>query len=132
GEWSKTIRSWTLPGIPESIQVTSTSTSNTLTWNPVRGATGYDIEIQGNSVNVGSSPTFTDTDVNSNTQRTYRVRAKNSSGAGKWTDIIAKTTLPDIPQNLYGIPKDTQIILMWDSVAGAREYELEIDDQTII
>lgn len=131
GEWTDVMNKWTLPDIPQNIQITSTSTSNTLVWDEVRGAIGYDVEVYGNPVDTGSLTTYTDADINTNTQRTYRIRAKNSSGFGKWTDIVAKTTLPDTPQNLDGIAMDTTIKVLWDSVAGAKTYELEMDGQLI-
>jgi len=71
------------------------------------------------------------TGLNPNLQQTYRVRAKNASGAGKWSAIAAGTTLPGIPANLNATASEDSIILGWDHVAGATAYDVEADGNII-
>lgn len=127
GQWSTLEEKWTLPDIPQNIRLTSTSDMVAVEWDEVRGATGYDIEVYNTIVDNGSSTSYTEEGVNPNTQRTYRVRAKNSSGAGKWSQIVAISTLPGIPTNLVAEATDTTISVSWDPVSGATSYDLEVD-----
>lgn len=131
GDWSVRIQKPTLPGIPENIAAASTSKSITVTWNSVQGASGYDIEIYGAAVDIGLSTTYTHTGLAPNMQISYRVRAKNASGTGMWSNYIAKTTLPGEPKNLKAVAKDTSILVSWDEVAGATGYDIEIDGTTV-
>ncbi|HWR60946.1 MAG TPA: hypothetical protein VN580_05005, partial [Clostridia bacterium] len=100
GDWSELRTKYTSPDIPRNITAASTGYGITLTWDAVEAAAGYDVEVQGSSVDNGNSTTYTHTDLDSNTQRTYRVRAKNEHGLGDWSGIIAKTTLSGVPVNL--------------------------------
>lgn len=127
GEWSPVLRYWTLPAIPQSIQVASTSNSVTLEWDPVTGATGYEIQAYDTIIDNGASTRYVDAGINPNTQHTYRVRAKNSSGSGKWSELIVKTALPGVPANLRGTAYDTSISVEWDPVSGSIGYDLEIN-----
>ncbi|CAG7658647.1 hypothetical protein PAECIP111802_07110 [Paenibacillus allorhizosphaerae] len=131
GDWSEWGRKWTLPGLPEGIIATAISTSVTVEWLPVRGATGYDIETAGTIIDNGNVTSYQETDLNPNTQHVYKIRAKNSSGVGKWSSVIAKSTLTGTPANLHGEATETSIQLYWDAVAGATGYELQIDGTTI-
>ncbi len=127
GEWTDIQAKWTLPDIPQNVQTSATSESITLSWDDVRGATGYDIEVYNTIIDNGNQTSFTENELNPNTQRTYRVRAKNSSGAGKWTPIIAEITLPGVPDNLSAEATDTSITVTWDPSSGATAYDLEVD-----
>lgn len=132
GDWTDPIEIWTLPDIPQNISASGKGNSISLSWDSVIGATGYDVEVQGAPVDNGLSTTFMQTDLDSNLQQTYRVRAKNSSGAGKWSGIIAKSTLPSIPSNLKYTSTDTGIRIAWDASAGADGYDVEIDGESVI
>lgn len=127
GEWAIPLTKWTLPDVPGPIEASSTSSEITLVWPDVRGATGYDIETNNTIIDNGSSTTYVDQALNPNTQRTYKVRAKNASGVGKWSPIIAKVTLPGASGALHTIETDTSISVSWDAVAGADSYDLEVD-----
>lgn len=130
GDWSQLEERWTLPGVPENIKLNSTSNSITLTWDEVRGGTSYEIETDNTIVNVGLDTTYTEDNLNPNLQRTFRIRAVNSSGAGKWSEIIAKTTLPGPVNGFEAKAASDRIELEWNAVSGATWYELEIDGKT--
>jgi chitodextrinase len=127
GDWTTLHQKWTLPDIPQNIQTSSTSTTITLIWDDVRGATGYDVEVYNTTIDNNNETTFTEDSLNPNSQRTYRIRAKNSSGPGKWSSVIAETTLPGVPENLQTTATDTLITVSWDPAAGATLYDLEVD-----
>ncbi len=132
GEWSEIYEIWTLPDAPGLITTTSTKSTITLSWDPVKGASGYDVEVYGSPEDNLNSTTYTQYDLQSNSQRTYRVRAKNSSGAGQWSELVVESTLPDSDLNLQVQGTDNEIKVTWDAQAGATSYELEKDGSQVI
>ncbi len=131
GKWSGEEIIWTLPDIPQNVFIIPSSTSLTVFWDEVRGATGYELEIFDTVVDNGRAMEYLHDGLNPNTQYIYRVRAKNSSGSGKWSPTAAKTTLTDMPRNITTSATDTSIEITWDSVAGAIGYEIEIDESVV-
>lgn len=131
GGWSALQEVWTLPGVPDHISLQSTSDSIRLDWDEVRGAVSYEIETDNTIINVGSELSYIEEDLNANIQRTFRIRAVNSSGPGIWTNLFAKTTLPGMVGGLKATPSDRAILVDWDAVSGAEWYELEVDGQII-
>ncbi|WP_248930455.1 fibronectin type III domain-containing protein [Paenibacillus hamazuiensis] len=131
GDWTSPVSKWTLPGIPEDIVLSSTSDTITLKWSAVRGATGYDIEAYDTVMDNADSTEYTESGLTPNSQHTYRVRAKNSSGAGKWSAVAAETTLPGVPGGVTGTATDTSVAVTWDAIAGASGYDIEIDGDLV-
>ncbi|MBX7328194.1 discoidin domain-containing protein [Clostridium chauvoei] len=82
---------------PESIK---------LEWDNVEGATSYDVEIDGvifKNININS---YIDTELNFDTEYSYRVRAVNNDGYSKWSEKIIVRTALDPHRN---VPKDMTI-----------------------
>lgn len=131
GDWSQSLIKWTIPDVPKNLSTSTTGSSITINWDNVTGATGYDVEIYNNSVYVGNVTKYTHGNLNPNTQNAYRVRAKNSSGDGKWSETIAETTLPDIPKGISSSTTSGAIFIEWDAVSGAVGYDVEIDKNLI-
>lgn len=131
GKWSSELTIWTLPDVPQNIFITPASTSLTVAWDEVRGATGYELEIFDTVIDNGTSIEYLHGGLSPNTQYIYRVRAKNPSGIGKWSSVIAKTTLPDRPNNITTSATDTTITVTWDAVAGVTGYDIEIDESLV-
>ncbi|GFN32162.1 hypothetical protein PCURB6_24220 [Paenibacillus curdlanolyticus] len=127
GDWSVLHEVWTLPGVPGPIRLQSTSDSIVLDWDPVRGAVFYEIEADNSIIDNGAAVTYTESNLNPNLQRSFRVRAVNSSGPGKWSEVVAKATLPGVPGALKAVATDVSVSVSWDPVSGAKWYELEID-----
>lgn len=127
GDWTPLEAKWTLPGVPENIRLQATSDSIRLEWDKVRGAVSYEIETDNTIVNNGSSSIYTEENLNPNLQRTFRIRAINTSGTGKWSELVAKSTLPGTAGALYAAATDTSIRVTWDAVSGAQWYDLEVD-----
>lgn len=127
GRWCDAYTIWTLPDIPQNIITQPSSNAIKIMWDPVTGATGYDIEIYGAVVDVGAQEWYIHEGINPNNQQTYRIRAKNSSGEGDWSSYTAETTLPGIPSYIRTEAGDKQIDIYWDAIPGALTYDLEAD-----
>lgn len=105
-------------------------TSISVMWNKIDGATSYDVEADGAVTSNVNALTYTSKGLLAGTKHTYRVRANNSSGAGDWGSVFTVSTLPQgpvIPSNVVSSSNMTSILISWDKVAGAEEYEIEVD-----
>ncbi|WP_168736015.1 fibronectin type III domain-containing protein, partial [Cohnella fermenti] len=74
------------------VEAFATNNSIELRWDKVNGATGYDIEIDGDAVVEGTGSSYTHSELSSGTSHMYRVRAKNETGVTAWSDAIVKST----------------------------------------
>lgn len=122
---------WTLPGIPQNVSASATDVAINLTWDPVLGATGYEVEIDSDPTNIadnGNSTTFTHGALPSNSTHTYEVRARNSSGSGAWCLPIIKTTMLNTPQDVRSTVTSSSMTVSWNQVANATGYEVKIGD----
>ena len=109
-------------------------TSIVLMWKKLEGAASYEVEADGVVTSNIQTASFNVTGLTSGTQHTYRVRAQNSSGAGEWSLEFKISTLPEgpaIPSNVATSSNMTSILVSWDKVAGATEYEIEADGRVI-
>jgi hypothetical protein len=131
GEWTQAIRYWTLPAVPQNIHLTSTSHTIALDWEEVTGATGYEIEVNNDIVDNGNAIRYQESNLNPNMPKTFRVRAKNSSGVGKWSPLLVKSTIVAVPTNLQSQAADISALISWDAVSGAAGYDLEVDGVVI-
>lgn len=105
-------------------------TSISVMWNKIDGATSYDVEADGAVTSNVNALTYTSKGLLAGTKHTYRVRANNSSGAGDWGSVFTVSTLPQgpvIPSNVVSSSNMTSILISWDKVTGAEEYEIEVD-----
>lgn len=135
-QWSEERTKDTLNTPPTASQVLNGEadiTSITLTWNSVTNATGYDLEADGKIKNVEKATTYTHTGLEPNTTHNYRIRARNSGGKSEWSNILTISTqaIPaNVPQNLRASETEDTILIQWDTVGGATDYDLQIDDST--
>ncbi len=110
-------------------------TSIAVMWNPIEGAESYDVEVDGVITSNVTGSSYNSTGLVPGTQHKYRVRAKNSSGAGEWSNTFSVSTLsegPATPTNVVTSGNMTSILITWDKVAGSEEYEIEIDGTLVI
>ncbi|MEN6312662.1 MAG: galactose oxidase [Clostridiaceae bacterium] len=137
GDWSTQITKSTLPSspdIPANLSTVSQSTSITVTWNNVAGATGYDIEVDGVLVNNGPNTNYVHSSLTPGTHHSYRVRSINPGGKSDWSAPVSATTTQvssPVPANLAATPSQNEISLTWDTVDGASGYDIEVDGISI-
>ncbi|WP_059050266.1 fibronectin type III domain-containing protein [Paenibacillus senegalimassiliensis] len=127
--WSELVTVVTLPSIPQNLKAEAERDQINLVWDPVSGATSYDIEVDGSVIDNGTSIFFAHGKLLSNTEHTYRVRARNGEVTGEWTDLITRVTLADFPVNIQGKATASTIELTWDPVIGAMAYDVEADGE---
>ncbi|WP_181150909.1 fibronectin type III domain-containing protein [Paenibacillus sp. PCH8] len=128
--WTALVSQTTLPASVSGLTINSATTAAiALRWGAVTGATGYELEIDGTVVAV-SGVAYTKSGLAPNTEHTFRIRAKNASGAGAWSEILTGTTQLTTPA-LKGTSDRTNVNLTWDTVAGASSYEIEADGQIV-
>lgn len=95
GDWVAVLSLSTLsdlPDAPSGIEAYPSIHSIELNWNSVQGATGYDIEIDGEVISVGADSTYLHEQLDAGTAHSYRIRAKNESGLTAWSPSIVKST----------------------------------------
>lgn len=126
---SKRGRTLALP--PQSLEFPEiTQNSIKVQWPAVPGATGYDIEVDSQVVNNGTSNTYTHSGLQPETSHTYRVRVMNAGGTGNWSPLYNQSTLmekPGIPLNINASFTKTEVTLTWDPALKAEGYEIEAD-----
>ncbi len=132
GEWSEEITIETLFDIPSNLEAVSTSESITLSWDSVDGASGYDLFVDGEVIDLGEKTTFEHIGLEPFTYHAYRVRAKSSVITGEWSEALVHPTLLGTPGNLRTHSSKGSIKVMWDQVTGADVYEVEIDGNTVV
>ncbi len=136
GNWSTPITKSTLPnspGVPINITAAPSSNSITIVWDSVGGATGYDIEVDGQVVNNGPTTNYTHRGLAPGTHHEYKVRSINPGGKSEWSPVVnASTTAeaPSVPANLSAAPTHTEIVVSWDPITGA-SYDIEVDGTII-
>lgn len=119
---------------PTEINITSVSTSSaTLSWTAVTGATGY--EIYKNNTNNSATAELIKTQtgvsaeikgLSSGTVYYFWVRSLNSTNdAGDFSEAFTCKTLLAAPQNIFAAAvSTTSVEVTWDSVIGATGYDV--------
>ncbi|MEO3943953.1 fibronectin type III domain-containing protein [Gorillibacterium sp. CAU 1737] len=95
GDWVAVLALSTLPNLPDApdgIQANADQKSIELHWGKVEGATEYELEIDGQPVDIGNRTTYLHEGLSSGTSHTYRVRAKNATGVTAWSPALQKST----------------------------------------
>ncbi len=129
----------TVSGLSPSDGSTTTDTTPTFSWNSVEGAKGYELQIAGSRAGVETAPatsvtgtSYTPTSALTNLQTHYwRVRAKDGDGQhGAWSAINSLSVNFGAVSGLSpadgAITTDTTPTFSWNSVEGAKGYELQI------
>ena len=122
------------PPPPTNITVTGSSTSSiTISWSPVSGATGYyiyrgyDNSPTFTKAGTQSSTSFTDNGLSSNIVYLYRVSAYNSAGESAQSESVAAFTTLPAPTNVYAeATSSSSIWISWYPVYGIEE-EIEYE-----
>jgi hypothetical protein len=81
------------PATPSGLRLaTNTTTQWAIAWNPVDGATSYEVDTHNGVVHRPSAPTFTATDFRHKTKYTVTVRAIGPGGASPWSSALTLTS----------------------------------------
>jgi fibronectin type 3 domain-containing protein len=125
-----------VPSAPTGVTATASSTSITVSWYSVSGATSYKVyrsdTYYGIYTLVGSVPTgttYTDTGLSPNTTYYYKVTALNSAGGESDPSIFDyATTSSSAPTGVTARASSTSITVSWYSVSGAMSYKVYRSD----
>lgn len=97
----------------------------TLTWNAVEGAKGYIVKIGDRTIDTDTNAyTFTAGDFAANKTYAISVCAKDEAAAGNslFGEILTLTTAAELN------PEYSNGTLTWNSVVGAKKYEVQVND----
>jgi len=118
--------------IPPKLQTTAqTSSSISLSWSSVSGATKYQVERKNSDgswtvLGTTTSTTYTDKSLSAATQYTYRVGSYDSSGSITYTSSINAATKMSGTTTLKGTASSyNKIKLSWSKVSGASGYKIQ-------
>ena len=131
-EWSDVINCTTVElDAPINIDMDITNNKITISWDPVLGASQYDVYVDGEIKTTGQETKFIHSNLKPNTTHIYKVRGVNNYGSGKWSYASNITTLLlNSPTNARSTGMENKIALSWDEVANATDYEIELDGVT--
>ncbi|PKM94318.1 MAG: hypothetical protein CVU84_12745 [Firmicutes bacterium HGW-Firmicutes-1] len=153
-DWSesRSITTYALP-TPYSYEGLIDETKIEIKWDAIKDATAYEIEVDGQVINVtpieisgtptdGTTPTttiapvqiYTHINLEQNTTHKYKVRAIGAEGTSSWSEEVPVTTLPvrpESPNDLKGFSTDTVVKLTWTAVGGVIGYDIELDSVMI-
>lgn len=118
----------TAPASPSGLSAAATSSSLTLTWSAVSGATSYEVKRGASgSVTRVTSRSRRFTGLSANTSYTLYVRARNSGGASGWTSITQRTSRASLtaPTGLSISSTTSSLTLTWSAVSGATSYQVK-------
>ena len=125
-------------GTPTGVRATATSTSSiTVSWNSVSGATGYNIyrNISGSYTQVGTSTTtsYTDTGLTADTTYYYRVTASTSAGESSQSGNVSATTSSiSTPTGMrFFYNSATSVTVSWNAVSGVTGYRIYRNESLI-
>ncbi|WP_445025888.1 chitinase [Streptomyces sp. SAS_270] len=83
----------TIPAAPAGLAVASTTSSSvSLSWNTVSGATGYNVYRDGTKVTAVTGTSATDSGLAASTSYSFRVTATNSAGESAKSTAVTGTT----------------------------------------
>ncbi len=119
------------PSAPTGLAATPGSTTMTLTWTAVGGATAYRVYRGGVLVGSPSTNAFTDTGLTNGASYSWTVAAvKQNSPVSAQSGAVTSTPVaiaPSAPTGLGATPGDGQVALAWTAPSGADAYAVYRD-----
>ncbi|MFM9328968.1 OmpL47-type beta-barrel domain-containing protein [Paenibacillus mesotrionivorans] len=125
--WSPSVTAYTLLNVPVISSVTVNSSSITLAWNQVSGATGYRIKLDDGYIYETNALSYTIIGLSPNTAHTVQIYAYNANTTSTWTSVMNKTTAPAIPAIIGVNVQINSFTLNWTSSPGASGYDVELN-----
>ena len=122
------------PEIPENLTGTPAMKNITLEWKAAERAEGYELEVDGRIVQVETN-TYLHSELLTNTNHKYRIRAYNKGGKSQWSEPVTATTWPDIPSaptNIIATAEQNSITLTWYSSPYAESYDVQVDGKDTV
>ena len=115
-----------------NLKAAVSGTTATLSWSVPSGATSYNIyrSLAGSGYNylaATTSTTYTDTPLLSGVQYSYYVTAVGTGGQSPGSNVATVTAgsvLPPAPFGLYIFAQSNYLVLDWDPVPGASNYNI--------
>jgi hypothetical protein len=110
-----------------------TDTSIGLIWQEAEEITGYELEVDGNIISL-TETRYTHTDLQPNTEHSYRVRAKRENWIGEWSPLLTVKTIAvqlSAPQNVVAQLGRDGVVITWDIIPEAKTYEIEVDGKVV-
>ncbi len=135
-EWSDAVSIFTLPEKPETpdgLLVTVKDSKIIAKYSSAEGASGYDIQIDGKTIENGNLLVFEKDDL-PGTQHNIRVRAKNPGGVSDWSkevSILLPEKTPGVPQGITSKPHSDSIEISWSTMESAVSYDIEVYGKVI-
>ncbi|MCX7748368.1 MAG: fibronectin type III domain-containing protein [Clostridia bacterium] len=133
GEWPRATSISTLmapPNTPANVNAVTTATSVIVTWTADPNATCYEVEVDGKVVSTGLETKYVYKNLVPYSMHTYRVRARNTSGAGSWSNlatVMAQETVPTVPEGMNASASNNSVIVTWTPVLNAKSYNIQVD-----
>ncbi|CAI6076726.1 glycoside hydrolase family 44 protein [Cohnella sp. JJ-181] len=121
-----------IPAAPAAIAGEPAETEVLLSWEPVDGATSYDVSADGTIVQGIAETSYLDAWLKPGTKHTYKVRTRKGDKVGIWSGAVVVRTLGEqdlpAPVNVRGKTTESSVALTWsplgEEVTG---YEVEVD-----
>ncbi|WP_145051461.1 fibronectin type III domain-containing protein [Paenibacillus xylanexedens] len=124
--WTGIVTQVTHPDEVSGLNVSAASNKSlTLKWNAVKGATAYDLKLDGVVLSV-SGTSYVKNNLLPDTDYIVQIRSKNAAGTSSWSSIVIGKTLLNTPV-VKSESGEKQIDLSWSSIVGASHYEIEAD-----
>jgi alpha-tubulin suppressor-like RCC1 family protein/fibronectin type 3 domain-containing protein len=123
------------PGAPTGVTATAGNTQVTISWNPVSGATSYNLyfgtstgvtKATGTKTAAVTSP-YAHTGLANGTTYYYVVTAANAGGESPESAQVGATPqvpAPGAPTGVSASPGNQQVTVSWNAVTGATSYNL--------
>lgn len=124
------LKALTLLDTPTNITAAATNSRIIMSWSPVEGAAGYEVNI-GSSTYPVTGNTYSCENLAPSTLYTYKVRAVNKVSTGGWSSEGTVTTLPNPPSNITVAAASISLTVNWSPAAGATGYDVMVDNRLI-
>ena len=87
------------PSVPKNISAMPQSSNISLSWPRAEGAHEYEIEVDGNVLNLNENNFYIHENLQPNTYHTYRIRATNYGGTSEWSEPVTVLTREYRPED---------------------------------